>query len=220
VFRNGVWHVLGSRFNTYTVVSFGLAGDKPMPGDYNANGYDDYAVFRPSNGVWYVLDGGPLNTFFAQQFGLNLDKPAVRDYDGDGRMDFTVFRPSTGVWYISNSYDHTVSIVNWGISEDIPVPGEFFVDGKADIAVWRPSNGTWYVRSSSGSVKILSFGLAGDIPQVLDYGSSSVFSSDFAVFRPSTGTWYILDNSTNQFWAFQFGLQGDIPASTLYPIQQ
>ena len=219
VFRNGVWWVLRSQSSTYSVASFGLAGDKPMPGDYNGNGYGDYAVFRPSDGTWYVLDSKFL-TFSAQHFGLNLDKPAARDYDGDGRLDLAVFRPSTGVWYIANSYDHTVNIVNWGVSEDIPMPGEFFVEGKADIAVWRPSNGTWYARSSFGLVKILAFGLAGDIPQVLDYDASSVFSSDFAVYRPTTGTWYILDNSTNQFWTFQFGLAGDIPASTLYPIQQ
>ena len=219
VFRNGLWYVFQSFTFTYKVVSFGLAGDKPMPGDYNANGYGDYAVFRPSNGTWYVLDS-QFQTFSAQQFGLNLDKPATRDYDGDGRLDLTVFRPSTGVWYVFNSYDRTVSIVNWGISEDIPVPGEFFVDGKADIAVWRPSNGTWYVRASFGSVLILPFGTAGDIPQVLDYGAVSVFSSDFAVYRPTTGTWYVLDNSTSQFWEFQFGLPGDIPASTAYPIQQ
>ena len=26
-----------------------------MPGDYDGNGSTDKAVFRPSNGVWYIL---------------------------------------------------------------------------------------------------------------------------------------------------------------------
>src|SRR4030095_2356888 len=33
VFRNGVWYVLRSRTSTYSITSFGLPGDKPMPGD-------------------------------------------------------------------------------------------------------------------------------------------------------------------------------------------
>jgi hypothetical protein len=134
VFRNGQWHVLKSFNNAYVVIGWGLPGDKPMPGDYNSNGFDDYAVFRPSNGVWYVRDGHIAATF-SQQFGLNGDKPAPRDYDGDGKFDLAVYRPSTGVWYVFNSYTQTVSIVNWGISEDIPMPSEYLGgDGKADIA--------------------------------------------------------------------------------------
>jgi len=218
VFRNGQWHVLKSFNNAYVVIGWGLPGDKPMPGDYNSNGFDDYAVFRPSNGVWYVRDGHIAATF-SQQFGLNGDKPAPRDYDGDGKFDLAVYRPSTGVWYVFNSYTQTVSIVNWGISEDIPMPSEYLGgDGKADIAVWRPSNGTWYVRGSNGIVRIQPFGLSGDIPQVLDYGIPGGVT-DFAVFRPSTGTWYTLDVVSGSFAAFQFGIVGDLPASS-YPIQQ
>jgi len=215
VFRNGQWHVLKSFDNTYIVFGWGSPGDKPMPGDYDANGYDDYAVFRPSNGTWYVRDGR-IPAIFSQQFGLNGDKPAARDYDGDGRFDLAVYRPSTGVWYIFNSYTQSVSIVNWGLSEDIPMPSEYGLDGITDIAVWRPSNGTWYVRQSTGSIRIQPFGLSGDIPQVLDYGNGA---SDFAVFRPSTGVWYTLDVVNGSFAAFQWGIPGDIPASS-YPIQQ
>jgi hypothetical protein len=217
VFRNGQWHVLRSFDSVYTVIPWGLPDDKPMPGDYDGNGYDDYALFRPSNGTWYVRDGR-LPTFFSLKFGLNLDKPAARDYDGDGKFDIAVYRPSNGAWYIFNSYTQTVSIVSWGIGEDKPMPSEYGADGKADIAVWRPSNGTWYVRSSTGSIRIQPFGLSGDVPQVLDYGIPGGVT-DFAVFRPSTGTWYKLDVVSGAFASFQFGIPGDIPASS-YPIQQ
>ncbi len=34
--------------------SWGKSGDVAVPGDYNGDGTTDFAVFRPSNGRWYV----------------------------------------------------------------------------------------------------------------------------------------------------------------------
>ena len=81
-----------------------------MPGDYDGNGTTDIAVFRPSNGVWYVLNGT------SAQWGTSGDIPVPGDYNGDGTTDFAVFRPSEGVWYVSGG-----STVQWGASTDIPL---------------------------------------------------------------------------------------------------
>ena len=34
-----------------------VTSDRPEPGDYDADGKTDIAIFRPTEGIWYVKDG-------------------------------------------------------------------------------------------------------------------------------------------------------------------
>jgi subtilisin-like proprotein convertase family protein len=186
----GRWINAGSA----TPIEFGLNNDVPVPGDYNGNGIADIAVWRPSDGVWYLRNIGAIS------WGIAGDIPVPADYDGDGTTDLAVWRPSDGVWYIRN-----VANVLWGSPGDIPVPADYTGDGKADVAIFRPSIGYWFIVTvDQQQVNVIPWGGNNDIPIPADYDGDG--RADIAVFRPSDGYWY-LRNIASILW----GAAGDIP---------
>ena len=91
--------------------------------DFDGDGKTDFAVYRASTGVWYILNSGNGSTTI-QNFGLSEDKPVAADYDGDGRADIAVFRPSNGVWYLLRSTSGFTAM-QFGISTDTPTPNAY-----------------------------------------------------------------------------------------------
>ena len=135
---------------------WGERGDKPVLGDYDRDGRNDYAVFRPSTGEWHFAysNGGTSR----QVFGAGDDKPVPGDYDGDASTDVAVWRPANGTWYVSRGGQAPAQ--QWGTAGDTPVPNYYDADAETDVAVWRASNGIWYV---PGQAQV-HFGQRDDIP--------------------------------------------------------
>jgi hypothetical protein len=185
------------------------AGDIPTPGDFDGDGATDYAVYRNSNGFWWISRSSDGQTA-ALQFGLPGDKPVVGDYDGDSISDVAVWRPSDGNWYILFMGTNSYTIAHWGADGDKPVPEDYDGDGRTDLAVFRPSSGAWYyLKSSDLNLGTVQFGLGTDKPVPADYDGDG--RADIAVWRESTNVFHILRSYNLAYSSYLLGSAGDIP---------
>ena len=184
--------------------------------DFDGDGKTDIAVYRGSNGGWYVIPSSTPGAPYGVSWGGDPTDIAVPgDYDGDGKTDIAVYRGSNGGWYvIPSSTPGAPYGVGWGGDiTDKPVPGDYDGDGKTDIAVYRGSNGGWYVIPSLPPGTPYGVGWGGDItdkPVPGDYDGDG--KTDIAVYRGSNGGWYVIPSSTpGAPYGVGWGTAGDVP---------
>lgn len=205
----------------FTAIRWGLASDVLAVGDYDGDGIQDAAVWRPETGIWYILRSSDAGALFVK-WGVTIayptgglpDVPVPADYDGDGQTDIAVWRPDTGQWYVLFSStkfnERSAGVFQWGKLGDVPVQADYDGDGRADFAIFRPTENQWYIfESSTGGWKTTRFGIAGrDRLVPADYTGDG--RADIAVYR--SGAWYVLSSETAEIEPFQFGFADATPA--------
>ncbi len=134
------------------ITTFGANGDRPVVGDYDGDGKSDIAIFRPSDGTWWI--NRSTAGLVVYNFGTGTDKTVQADYTGDGKTDVAFFRPLTSEWFVLRSEDTSFYSAPFGIAGDIPVPGDYDGDGKP---IWESSEtarrpGT-YCKAQADSVR-------------------------------------------------------------------
>lgn len=218
VFSGGSWQLLRAANSVH--FSWGQAADKPAIGDFNGDGESDVAVFRPSDGSWWIRYGLAESSAAEVRFwGQEGDIPVVGDYDGDTVADIAIFRPESGAWFVRASSGGV--IVQQGASEGtLPVVGDFLGLGKAGFVSWDSSRAEWALLSDL-DITVQSFGLPGDIALAGDMSGSG--ADMLIVYRRVAGKWFATTAGSpssepvvEKQWGAGMDLPAQVPLVSLY----
>ena len=93
-------------------VSLAALGTGVLAADFNGDGTNDIAIFRPESGLWAVSNVTRV------YLGSANDEPVPGDYDGDGIDEVAVFRTGSGLWAVLD-----VTRAYLGSAGDAPLGG-------------------------------------------------------------------------------------------------
>ncbi len=174
---------------------WGLATDFFVSEDFDGDGEDDIAVWRPVTGsASFYIHNSATNTARVEEFGLPGDDPTVvGDYNNDGSADLAVYRAGAtpgaqSTWYYRTSPGGPVAFVPWGQNGDFPAPGDYDGDGSADFVIQRNDGGgaaRFWRRFANGTVDSVQFGTPTDVVVPGDYDGDG--STDIATLRGIAG---------------------------------
>jgi hypothetical protein len=215
------WHLKNSHAGGSSDVSFlyGVAGAKPVTGDWNNDGKTSIGYYNPANGGWYLRDtnnAGPAD--YAFTFGPANMVPLTGDWDNDGKTTIGYYNPGNGTFHLRNTLgagpaDHSFA---FGPAGMVPVAGDWNNDGKTTVGFYNPANGNWQLRDSqSGGAADHNFvwRQAGMTPVTGDWNADGKTTIGF--YNPGNGN-YLLRNSLSAGAAdhsFVFGSGGQAPVT-------
>ena len=82
----------------------------------------DYAIWRPTDGNWWIIPSSNPNSPYSQQWGLPGDSPVAGDFDGDGFADFAVVRPSEqSLWLALNDGSGNYYVDQLGLTGSVEI---------------------------------------------------------------------------------------------------
>jgi hypothetical protein len=166
------WQLRDHKTGAVTSITFGVAGDVPIMGDWNCNGVETPALFRqtkppgepnlPEGLAHYVNDNSPGVRIGEFRFILGNpgDIPLAGDSNGDGCDSLSVYRPSEQQFYIADTLPPPIPLNQplqafnankqyiIGNAGDKPFVGNFDGDGVETIGLHRESTGLIYYLNS------------------------------------------------------------------------
>ncbi|MCJ7445886.1 MAG: hypothetical protein MUO26_15425 [Methanotrichaceae archaeon] len=131
VFRAGAWYLDANNDRSWSAGDltgyFGMSGDLPVAGDWNADGSHEIGVFRA--GAWFLdsnNDRAWSTDDLTGHFGMSGDLPVAGDWNADGSHEIGVSRGGS-MWYLDANGDRAWStgdlIGTFGQTADKPVAG-------------------------------------------------------------------------------------------------
>jgi hypothetical protein len=114
---------------------FGIAGDRPVAGDWTGDGRGKIGIYRPAMRQ-FILDrnnNGILEActidICSAAFGAAGDVPLVGDWTGNGLARIGVYRPGTRQFFLDKNSNRILdacgvdSCLGFGLAGDKPVVG-------------------------------------------------------------------------------------------------
>jgi WD40 repeat protein len=162
----------------FSTFNFGQSGDKPVAGDWDGDGRDEVAVFRPSNATFLLRvriksgipciacpPGDPSSfAIITHQFGVPGDLPVAGDWDGDGKDTVGVFH--LGVFQLTNDFSEVNGSSVFGFTGDLPMAADWSGVGSDNLGLFHPPTATMLIelQLGFGPAMIFNFGLPVDQP--------------------------------------------------------
>jgi hypothetical protein len=148
------WFTTAGKPGSWYPDGVGTAGDVPVPGDYDGDGRDNLAIWRPSEGKFHI--NMPDNNHVYPSWGVAGDVPVSGDFNRDGRDDIGIWRPSEARFHLN--INGALALYAYGAAGDVPVIGDWDGTGSDNLAVFRPSEGRWHYQHDDGSIHYASWG--------------------------------------------------------------
>lgn len=180
-----------------TSFRYGVPGDVPLIGDWDCDGVDTPAMFRPSSGFVYLSNRNVTavadTEFF---FGVPGDVALVGDWDGDGCDTLGVYR--NGVVFLKNRLGTGLADVEYrfGVPGDRPFAADFDGDGASSVGLYRQSSGFTYLRNSltTGIAETeFFFGAASDHVLAADWDGNG--TDTVGIYRSSDGSFHLRNSN-------------------------
>lgn len=214
-------------------VLYGNAGDKPVIGDWDGNGYDQVGNFRPMGpSSQFILDSNDSGAWESPDrtalYGFSGDIPVIGDWNGDGRDQIGVFRAigDLGQFILdtndSGAFESGDRFFYYGYAGDRPVVGDWDGDGRDQVGAFRTIGylGQFILDTNDSgafesSDRIFYYGFAGDTPIVGDWdGDERDQAGNFRKIGDMGQ--FILDSNDSGEWeaadyVTMYGYCGDTP---------